>query len=53
MFWIIAAPIAGYVAAIFTWPKIRAWIVGVDAEIASLREKARALEVKIKSSTGG
>jgi hypothetical protein len=52
MFWIIAALIGGYVAAIFTWPKIRIWVVGAEAEIASLREKARALEAKIKTFTG-
>jgi hypothetical protein len=52
MFWIIAALIGGYVAAIFTWPKIRTRIVGAEAEIASLREKARALEARIKSFTG-
>jgi hypothetical protein len=52
MFWIIAALIASYVAAIFTWPKIRTWIVGAEAEIALLREKARALEAKVKSFTG-
>jgi hypothetical protein len=51
MFWIIAALIAGYVAAILTWPKIRTRIVGVEAEIASLREKARVLAAKIKTGS--
>lgn len=52
MFWIIAALIAGYAAAIFTWPKLRTWVVGAEAEIASLRDKARALEAKIKTFIG-
>ena len=52
MIWIITAMIAGYVAAIFTWPKLRAWAVGAEAEIASLRDKARALEAKIKTFIG-
>ncbi len=52
MFWIIATFIAGYFVAIYTWPKLRAWVVGAEAEIASLRGKARALEAKIKTFIG-
>jgi hypothetical protein len=51
MFWIVVAMIAGYVAAIFTWPKLRAW-VAIEAKIGSLREKARVLATKIKSLIG-
>jgi hypothetical protein len=47
MFWIIVALIAGYAAAIFTWPKLRTW-VAIEAKIDSLREKARVLAAKIK-----
>jgi len=53
MFWIIVALIAGYVAAIFTWPKIRIRTVGVEAGIGWLREKARTLKVTIKTFIGG
>jgi hypothetical protein len=33
MFWFIAALIAGYVAAIFTWSSLRSLIVRVAAKI--------------------
>lgn len=52
MFWIVAALIVGYVAAIYTWPKLRTLVVGAEAEIVSLRDKARALEAKIKTFIG-
>ena len=42
----------GYVLSIYTWPAVRAFALGAEAEIAALREKARALEGKIKSFTG-
>ncbi len=51
MFWIAAALIAGYVAAIFTWPKLRSW-VAIEAKIESLREKAGVLLAKIKPFIG-
>ena len=51
MFWIVAALIGGYVAAIFTWPKLRTW-VAIEAKIGSLREKARVLAAKIKTFIG-
>jgi hypothetical protein len=51
MFWIVAALIGGYVAAIFTWPKLRTW-VALEAKIGSLREKALALKTKIKAFIG-
>ena len=51
MFWIAAALIAGYVAAIFTWPKLRTW-VAIEAKIGSLREKARGFAAKIKTFIG-
>lgn len=42
----------GYVLAIHTWPAVRTFANGVEQEIAALRERARALEAKIKSLTG-
>lgn len=50
MFWIITALIGGYVAAIFTWPKLSTW-AAIEAKINSLREKARALAAKIKTGS--
>lgn len=52
MFWIIAALIAGYVAAIYTWPNLRARVFGAETGIASLRDKVRAFEAKIKTFFG-
>lgn len=49
MLWITVALIAGYVAAIFTWPKLRTWWAAIDAKIGSLREKARVLAANIKT----
>ena len=37
---------------IYTWPKLRTLVVGAEAEIVSLRDKARALEAKIKTFIG-
>jgi len=50
MFWIVAALVAGYIAAIFTWPKLRSW-VAIEAKIGSLREKARVLASKINTGS--
>jgi len=35
---------AGYVASIYSWPKIRLWVHGAEAEAASLEGKAAALK---------
>ncbi len=35
---------AGYVASIYSWPKIKLWVNGTQAEIASLESKAAALK---------
>lgn len=43
-----AAAAGGYVAAIYTWPKIRAFVGGAQAEAARLRAKAAALEAGLK-----
>ena len=51
MFWNVAALFGGYVAAIFTWPKLRSW-VALEAKINSLREQARVLAAKIKTLIG-
>jgi hypothetical protein len=35
---------AGYIASIYSWPKIKIWVNGTQAEIASLEAKAAALK---------
>jgi hypothetical protein len=35
---------AGYVASIYSWPKIKIWVNGTQAEIASLEARATALK---------
>lgn len=40
----------GYVASIFTWPKVREWISGAEVELDALKQKAKALEAKIKGN---
>jgi hypothetical protein len=52
MVWIITALVAGYVAAIFTWPALRAWASNAKAAAASLRDKASAFYAKIKTFAG-
>ncbi len=36
--------VTGFVASIYSWPKIRIWANGTQAEIASLEAKAAALK---------
>lgn len=36
--------VIGYVASIYTWPHVRAWLVGVETEIRSLEDRAKALK---------
>ena len=44
----LIASIAGYVASIYTWPRLRAVLVGIEGEIESLRQKLRDLEAKFR-----
>lgn len=44
----IALVAGGYVAAIFTWPKIRELINGARVEADALYQRARDLERRIK-----
>ena len=48
LFLILATAAAGYVASIFTWPRLRQGLVGVENEIDDLRAKARALETALR-----
>jgi hypothetical protein len=38
---------AGYVASIYTWPRIKLWVNGARTEIASLEAKAAALKAAL------
>jgi hypothetical protein len=40
--------IAGYVAAIYTWPRVKVLWNGLETEARALRAKAMDLEAKIK-----
>ena len=43
---------SGYVLAIFTWPAVRAFIAGAEAEIAWLKSRLAALEDKARDMFG-
>lgn len=45
----IAFVIGGYVACIYTWPKIKVIVNGAQTEATKLRAKADALLAAIKS----
>jgi hypothetical protein len=45
---ILIAAAGGYAASIFTWPRLRQGLVGIENEIDDLRSKARALESKLR-----
>jgi hypothetical protein len=45
MFLVSLAFAAGYVASIYSWPRIKLWVNGVHAEIAGLEARAAALKV--------
>lgn len=47
-FFDVALPAAGYIASIYTWPRIRIWIKGISAEAADLRQRAARLEAKLR-----
>lgn len=42
----------GYAASVFTWPKLRTWLGGLDAEITRLEERARALAERLHDQAG-
>lgn len=43
LLWIILAATGGYIASIYTWPAIRATVLGVEAEAKLLRDRATAI----------
>ncbi len=48
LIWTAVFAAVGYAAAVFTWPTIRRWINGAEAEAQALRAKARAIEDAIR-----
>lgn len=38
---------AGYAASIFTWPKVKEWVNGAEAEIVALKAKIENLKGKL------
>lgn len=36
--------VAGFVVSIYSWPKIKVWVNGTQAEIANLEARAAALK---------
>ena len=36
--------VAGYAASIYSWPKIKVWVNGAQAEIANLEARVAALK---------
>jgi hypothetical protein len=45
---ILTAAAAGYVASIFSWPRLRRILIGIENEIDDLRAKARLLEARLR-----
>ncbi len=48
--WLSLAFVVGYVAAVFTWDRAHTALIGVEAKIRSLRDRARALEQKLRGA---
>jgi hypothetical protein len=38
---------AGYIASIYSWPRIKLWVNGAKAEIAGLEARAAALKAAL------
>jgi hypothetical protein len=43
---------AGYVIAVYTWPALRTWLVGLDQELAWLKARAADVETKLRAALG-
>ena len=44
---VILAAVGGYVASVFTWPALRTKVLGVEAEVASLKARVTSLTAKL------
>ena len=47
MFLVSLAFAAGYIASIYSWPRIKVWVNGAHGEIASLEARAAALKAAL------
>jgi hypothetical protein len=47
IFLVSVALAAGYVASIYSWPRIKLWVNGAQAEIAGLEARAAALKAAL------
>jgi hypothetical protein len=47
MFFASIAFAAGYAASIYSWPRIKVWVMGARAEITSLETRAAALKAAL------
>jgi hypothetical protein len=45
---VLLAGVAGFALSIFTWPRLRQAMVGIENEIDDLRARARALEADLR-----
>ena len=46
--WLIGLSfIGGYAASIYTWPKVKVWVNGVEVEIQSARDRISQLRAKL------
>jgi hypothetical protein len=42
----------GYVLSIYTWPELRTFLVGMDRELVRLKERAAAIEARLRAALG-
>jgi hypothetical protein len=47
MFLVCLSFAAGYIASIYSWPRIKLWVNGAKAEIAGLEARAAALKAAL------
>jgi hypothetical protein len=47
---LVAGVAAGYALAIYTWAPVRTFVVGVEQELAWAKERARALEARLRAA---
>lgn len=49
---VIGSAGAGYLLAIYTWPAVRAFVVGAEQELAWVKARAIELEAKVRAALG-
>jgi hypothetical protein len=45
-----AGAAGGFVLAIYTWPSVRTWFVGLEQELAWLKSRAADIEAKVRAA---